>query len=76
MTPRTRIPWPEDRPVLPLWPDVARDVYAMSRPTAYTLAQNGEFPCPVQRVGHRWVVLTVELRRALALPERGPVRSA
>jgi len=61
------IPWPEERPVVPLWPDVAQDVYEMSRPKAYYLAQRGEFPCPVMRVGERWMVLTAELRKALGL---------
>ena len=62
------LPWPEDVPVVPMWPLVGHDVYRMSRPKAYYLAQRGEFPCPVFRVGERWMVLTVELRRALGLP--------
>jgi hypothetical protein len=63
-----RIPWPEDRPVLPLWPDVAEGVYGMSRPTAYSLAGKDKFPCEVFRVGSRWMVRTARLREALGLP--------
>jgi hypothetical protein len=70
-----QIPWPEERPVLPLWPDVAGDVYGMSRPTAYALAGREEFPCPVFRIGERWMVLTVELRKALGLPRVRPEAS-
>lgn len=67
----TVIPWPEDQPVLPLWPDAA-EPYGMSRPKAYQLAQRGEFPCPVFRVGVNWMVLTVDLRGALGLPLSRP----
>jgi hypothetical protein len=60
------IPFPEDQPALPLWPIPAK-AFGMSRPKAYYLAQRDEFPCPVSRVGDRWMVLTVNLREALGL---------
>jgi hypothetical protein len=62
----TLIPFPEDQPVLPLWP-TAGEVFGMSRPKAYALAQRDEFPCPVLRIGDRWMILTVDLRRAVGL---------
>ena len=65
------VPWPEDEPVVPLWPDAAH-VWGMGRSRAYYLANRDEFPCPVFRVGAMWMVLTVELRRALGLPTERP----
>ncbi len=65
------IPWPEDTPVLPLFPDAARP-YGVSRPKAYALAQRGEFPFRVFRVGRNWMVRTADLRKALGLPITRP----
>ena len=64
--PDTLIPFPESEPVLSLWPTPAK-AFGMSRPKAYNLAQRGEFPCPVLRIGDRWFVRTVDLREALGL---------
>ncbi len=74
MSDTTSIPFPEDTPVLPLWP-VPGEAFGVSRPKAYNLAQRGEFPCPVLRVGDRWMVRTVDLREALGLPLCRPVAS-
>jgi hypothetical protein len=60
------IPWPEDEPVIPLWPDAARP-YKISRPKAYSLAQQGKFPARAFKVGNTWAVRTVDLREALGL---------
>jgi hypothetical protein len=49
-----------------MWPDAARP-YKIGRSRSYQLAESGRFPIPVQRVGGRWMVLTVDLRRALGL---------
>jgi hypothetical protein len=67
----TLIPFPEDQPVIPLWP-IAGEAFGMSRPKAYALAQRGEFPCRVLRVGNRWMVRTVDLRESLGLAPGGP----
>jgi len=39
----------------------------IGRTLAYELARNGQFPCPVLRVGHAYRVPTAELRRVLGL---------
>ncbi|TWS20984.1 helix-turn-helix domain-containing protein [Tsukamurella asaccharolytica] len=36
---------------------------------AYRLADQGKFPCPIMRIGSRWVVPTAGLRAALGLTE-------
>jgi hypothetical protein len=61
-----RIPWPEDEPVVPLWPDAA-EPFRVKRSRAYQLAQGGRFPCDVLLIGGRWMVRTSDLRRALGL---------
>ena len=69
-----RIPWPEDQPTVPLWPDAAR-AFSIGRSQAYALASGEAFPCPVLRIGSRWRVPTAALRGALGLPltqEEGP----
>jgi hypothetical protein len=68
------IPFPEEQPVLPLWP-VPAEAFDVSRPKAYALAQRGEFPCPVFRVGVNWMVRTVDLREALGLALSRPAAS-
>lgn len=59
-----RIPWPEEEPTVPLWPDAAQAV-GIGRSMAYELAESGEFPCAVMRVAAKWVVPTAGLRAAL-----------
>lgn len=61
------IPWPEDQPMVPLWPDAARP-FDVARSRAFQLAHSGTFPVPVLRVGGRWLVRTADLRRELGLP--------
>jgi hypothetical protein len=61
------IPWPDEMPVMVLWPDAA-DVFGISKPTCYSLAGKGEFPGGAFRVGARWFVRTADLREALGLP--------
>jgi hypothetical protein len=65
--PAARIPWPEDEPTVPLWPDAAR-AFSIGRSQAYALASSDDFPCPVLRIGSRWRVPTAALRGALGLP--------
>jgi hypothetical protein len=62
----SEIPWPEDVPVLPLWPDGA-EPFRVKRSRAFQLAQSGRFPCETLRIGGRWLVRTSDLRRALGL---------
>jgi hypothetical protein len=61
------IPWPEDVPVIPLFPDAARP-FGIAKSRAYYMAQRGDFPVRTLRVGGRWCVRTVDLREALGLP--------
>ena len=60
------IPWPEDDPVVPLWPDAA-EPFKVRRSRAFQLANSGKFPCPTLRIGGRWMVRTADLREALGL---------
>jgi hypothetical protein len=61
------IPWPEEQPMLPLWPDAALPFH-VARSRAFQLAHRDEFPVPVLKVGGRWLVRTADLRRQLGLP--------
>ena len=61
-----RLPWPEDQPTVPLWPDAAQ-AFSIGRSQAYALASGDAFPCPVLRIGSRWRVPTAALRAALGL---------
>lgn len=45
----------------------AAKALGISGPHAYRLAGRGQFPCPVHRVGGRWVVPTAGLRTLLNL---------
>jgi hypothetical protein len=74
MSDTLEIPFPEDQPILSLWP-IPAEAFDVSRPKAYALAQRGEFPCPVFRVGINWMVRTVDLREALGLPLYRPLVS-
>jgi hypothetical protein len=60
------IPWPEDQPVVPMWPTAARP-FKVARSRSYQLASRGEFPVEVLRVGGNWMVVTANLRRKLGL---------
>ena len=44
----------------------------LGRTKAYELARNGEFPCPVIRVGKTYLVPTAGLLALLGLPLPGP----
>jgi hypothetical protein len=44
-----------------------RAVGVSSHTTAYRMAQNGEFPFPVLRIGRQWRVPTAALRQVLGL---------
>jgi hypothetical protein len=61
------LPWPEDQPMVPLWPTAAHPFH-VRRSRAFQLAHRGEFPVEVLRVGGRWLVRTADLRRQLGLP--------
>jgi excisionase family DNA binding protein len=59
------VPTPDQRPLLDLL-DAAQPL-GISRTTAYTLAQRGDFPVPVLRIGRLYKVRTADLRRYLGL---------
>jgi predicted DNA-binding transcriptional regulator AlpA len=56
-----RIPAAEDRPLLSVWPEAA-PLFRIGRSTAYMLAEAGEFPVEVLRVGGRLFVRTADVR--------------
>jgi len=43
--------------------------FSLGRDLAYQLARDGRFPCPVMRLGKRFVVPTAGIRRALGVDE-------
>lgn len=49
-------------------PDAAR-LLGIGRTTAYTLARQGRFPCPVIKVGQQYRIPTIKLLRLLGLPD-------
>ena len=49
----------------------AARVLGIGKTMAYRLAERGEFPCRVIRIGSRWVVPTAGLREVLGLPPLG-----
>jgi hypothetical protein len=50
--------------------------FGYSREASYRLAQDGQFPCPVLKVGSRYVVPVAGLKRALGLDGDGQVVAA
>jgi predicted DNA-binding transcriptional regulator AlpA len=69
MTIATRVPLPSDRPLIDLLEAAAP--LEIGRSTAYTLAQRGDFPVEVLKIGGRLKVRTADLRRYLGLPDEG-----
>jgi hypothetical protein len=60
------LPFPEDIPMIPLWPTAARP-FGIARSRAYQLANREEFPVEVLRIGGQWMVRTADVRRELGL---------
>jgi excisionase family DNA binding protein len=60
-----KVPTPDQQPLLDLLE--AAQPLDMGRSTAYMLAQRGEFPVPILRIGRRYKVRTADLRRYLRL---------
>jgi hypothetical protein len=52
--------------------EVAGRAWMMGRTKAYALARNGEFPCPVLRVGRAYRVTRADLFRALGIDPEHP----
>jgi len=52
--------------MIPLWPDAAAP-FRIARSRAYQLANRGEFPVEVLRIGGQWMCRTADVRRALGL---------
>jgi hypothetical protein len=59
-----RVPDPEDRPTLPVWPDVGHFL-GLSKVSTYDAVARGEIP--TIRIGRRLLVPTAALRRLLGL---------
>jgi hypothetical protein len=49
--------------------ETAASIWGIGRTKAFELAQTGEFPSPVVRVGSRYVVLVTPMLRALGLDQ-------
>lgn len=49
--------------------------WGVSRSQAYELARRGDFPCPVQRIGSRYRVVTEHLLASLGLTGERPTQS-
>ncbi|MFF9198785.1 helix-turn-helix domain-containing protein [Streptomyces sp. NPDC014779] len=47
----------------------AAAVLSLGRSTAYRLAREGSFPCPLRKVGRRYVVRTSDLMRHLHIQD-------
>ncbi|QFG26968.1 helix-turn-helix domain-containing protein [Actinomadura sp. WMMB 499] len=47
--------------------ETAARAIGLGRTRAYELARRGEFPCKVVRIGTRYRVVTVDLRRLLGI---------
>jgi len=59
-----RLPDPEDRPTLPVWPDAGRAL-GLSRGATYDGVARGDIPSI--RVGRRVLIPTAALRRLVGL---------
>jgi hypothetical protein len=55
--------------VVPLWPTAGRAL-DLGRTATYSLAQRGEFPVPILRLGNQYKVPTAGLLRALGINDR------
>lgn len=56
---------------VPLWPDAGQRI-GIGRSLAYELAARGEFPVPVIRAGHRYLVPLAKLEALLGEREAVP----
>ncbi len=63
-----RVPTPEERATLPVWPDTGQ-LMGLSKAATYDAVARGDIPSI--RIGRRLLVPTAALRRMLALD--GPV---
>ena len=66
------LPYPEERPVVDLWPDAGRAL-GLRRTSTYNAFERGELPFPVWKIRGRYVVPTAALRVALGLPTTPPM---
>lgn len=48
---------------------MAAEALNLGLSTAYKQARNGEFPCPLRKVGRRYVVRLTDLMRALGIQD-------
>lgn len=66
---------PEEVRALPvtvrMWPTAGRAL-GLGKTLTYELAQRGEFPLPVHRLGNRWVVVTADLQAFLGISRTPP----
>ena len=71
------VPYPSEKPTVPIWPDAAAALGIRSKSAAYRAARLGTIPT-VQLSERRWVVPTAALRAMLGLPieEGSPARDS
>jgi hypothetical protein len=70
-TTQPALPPIEEQPLLDLYPQAAA-VLDIGRSSAYLMAQYGTFPIEVLRIGGKWKVRNVDLRRFLGLAQEQP----
>jgi hypothetical protein len=65
------LPWPDDEPVIRLWPTVGQTL-KLGRSATFEANRRGELPFDVWRIGGRDVCPTSGVRAALGLPLNRP----
>jgi hypothetical protein len=71
LDPPAQLPYPDEAPVLKLWPDVGQAL-GLGRTATFAAAQRGDFPWPIWKISNRLVVPTAAFRAALGLPLTRP----
>ncbi len=70
-SPGAVLPYPEERPVVDLWPDAGKAL-GLRRTSTFNAHQRNELPFPVWKIRGRYVVPTAALRAALGLATTRP----
>jgi hypothetical protein len=66
-----RLPYPEDEPLLAVWPTIARAL-GIGRSTAFRMIEDGTFPIDTLTYGARYYGRTADVRSYLRLPLTRP----
>lgn len=68
------LPYPEDQPLLPVWPIVGKAI-GCGRSQTFKLITDGEFPVETLKYGSRFFARTADVRSYLRLPLTRPKAS-